>query len=104
MSEGVYFSAVRKDRGNYFVEYQPPWPDGENACLDLTFSGEVEPVGLDRLMETEVRSWLAAYPVPIMARATRLKASSSRWESRGGALSVGSAMTASRSFPGRSLN
>lgn len=58
---------MKKDRGAYFVEYQPPSPDSETAFLHLTFGGEVELAGLDRLMETEIRAWLQPYPVSTMA-------------------------------------
>ena len=67
MTGPVYFSPLKKDRGDYFVEYQPPPLDSETAFLHLTFSREVEFIGHDKLVDAEIRAWLLTYPVPTMA-------------------------------------
>jgi hypothetical protein len=66
-ADKVFFRTVKEDRGRYFVEYTPPSPDTRFAVLDVVFPGEVEPAAVVDIMESEVKAWIARYPVAVMA-------------------------------------
>lgn len=69
MDETLFFEAVKEHRGEYFVEYQPPVADLDFATINLVFPNTVEPGKVAELMESELRRWLARYPVPLMVTA-----------------------------------
>lgn len=67
--ERLVFSAISAHRGWYVVEYAPPVLGTPFAALSLTTLEHAEPAKVAEAMESELSSWLARYPVPIMVSA-----------------------------------
>ena len=63
----LFFETVKEDRGQYFVEYHPPNRSLPFASLSLVFPDPPDNKVIAPAVETEVRTFLARYPVPIMA-------------------------------------
>jgi len=63
----IYFDKVKKDRGDYFVEYSPPSPLYRFANLALIFPNEIDSGSVANAMEKEVKDWIKKYPIPVMA-------------------------------------
>jgi hypothetical protein len=66
MAEDLRFDCVKKDRGRYFVEYQPPEGDNWFATLQVVIVEPMNDEDVAASMESEVPIWLARYPVPLM--------------------------------------
>jgi hypothetical protein len=67
MDDKLYFDTVKKDRGDYYIEYKPPKVNSRLATLNLVFPN---PLALERvaeLVEIESECWIKRYPVPLMA-------------------------------------
>jgi hypothetical protein len=69
-NENVFRDAIRKHRGEYFVEYKPAIWCNPLATVDLTFPQPIVDVEIVRdAMEQELKCWLKQYPVPVMVTA-----------------------------------
>lgn len=66
MAAEFQFDSVREDRGWYFVEYRPPLGDHWFATLQVVVVESTDDGHIADAMESEVRIWLARYPIPIM--------------------------------------
>lgn len=66
MSQHLYFDGIKEHRGSYVVEYRPPVADNQFATLNLIFLEQVSWERVTKLLDTEVRLWMARYPVPLM--------------------------------------
>lgn len=66
MDEWLYFDSIKEHRGSYFVEYRPPSGDCTFAIMTLVFLGPVDLAKVVHSMETELKTWLSRYPVPLM--------------------------------------
>lgn len=78
MPERLYFSEVKEDRGDYYVEYQPPVSDNRFATLNLVFIEQIAERVEERII-AESNLWLEKYSVPIMATAFDFKEDIIRW-------------------------
>lgn len=65
----IRFDSLKEDRGWYYVEYSPPIANYRFSMLQLSIVDEHDTGTVVAALESEVRSWLRRYPVPIMATA-----------------------------------
>lgn len=65
----LFFGTIKEDRGWYFVEYKPPIPSYRFATLSLVVPEAVDVAKVMGAMETELKTWLARYPIPVMVSA-----------------------------------
>ena len=68
-SDDLFFSALKGDRGWYFVEYHPPHTGYPFANLSLVIPGPATPSAVAEAMEAELKGWLQRFPVPLMVSA-----------------------------------
>lgn len=68
-SDDLFFDAVKKDRGWYFVEYHPPRPGYPFAMMSIVVPEPATPIAIAEAMEVELKVWLQRYPVPLMVSA-----------------------------------
>lgn len=68
-SDEIRFESIKEDRGWYFVEYSPPILKFPFAVLHLTVIEATEAATVAAAIEAEAKTWLARYPVPLMATA-----------------------------------
>ena len=64
--EQLYFDDIAEHRDTYMVHYRPPSGDAQFSSLSITFLALRAPP-IDKVVEGEIRRWLARYQVPIMA-------------------------------------
>ena len=64
--EKLFFVALKEDRGWYFVEYRPPITSYRFATLNVVVPDTVGVARVADAMETELKLWLARYPIPLM--------------------------------------
>ena len=67
--EKLFFVTLKEDRGWYFVEYRPPRPPITSypfATLNVVIPDTVGVARIADAMETELKLWLARYPIPLM--------------------------------------
>jgi len=64
--EKLFFDTIKEDRGWYFVEYRPPNPAYRFATLNIVVPETVGAARVADAMETEMKHWLARYPIPLM--------------------------------------
>lgn len=69
VAEKLFFCVLKEDRGWYFVEYRPPIPSYRFATLSLVVPKALDVAQVAKAMETELKAWLARYPIPIMVSA-----------------------------------
>jgi hypothetical protein len=62
----LFFATVKEDRVSYFVEYHPARLSFHLALLQLTYPHTVTPTTIAIQMESELKSWLTKYPIPLM--------------------------------------
>ena len=60
---------IKKDRGNYFVEYKPPNGTELFAGLNLVFYKDTNLSKVKNYMETEAKDWVYRYPIPVRVSA-----------------------------------
>lgn len=66
MGDKLVFKKIQEDRGEYYVEYQPPTHENRFAILHLTFPGAIALEKIVEFVERESELWIKRYPVPIM--------------------------------------
>lgn len=64
--EKIYFSAVKENRNQYYVEYYPPAPAYLFATLSITFLAAYSHHEIIEIMEQEATIWLKKYPISLM--------------------------------------
>jgi len=69
ISEKLFFTTLKEDRGWYFVEYKPPIPSCQFATLSLVVPGVADTAQVADSMERELRAWIQRYPIPLMVSA-----------------------------------
>jgi hypothetical protein len=68
-SDKIIFEKTKEHRGWYFVEYSPPIEGYRFAMVDLTILHSTEKIKIAEAMESELKIWLARYPIPVMVSA-----------------------------------
>ena len=68
-SEKIFFEKVKIHRNWYFVEYSPPTESVPFASIDLVILNCTDKSKIAEAMESELKFWLARYPVPVMVSA-----------------------------------
>lgn len=64
--EKLFFNTLKEDRGWYFIEYKPPITSYRFATLNVVVPNSVGVAQVADAMETELKLWLARYPIPVM--------------------------------------
>ena len=65
----LYFNTLKKNRGNYFIEYMPPNGNKRFANLNLVFYKNFNHTEVRSYMESEAQYWIHRYPIPVMVTA-----------------------------------
>jgi hypothetical protein len=67
--ERIIFEKTKELRGWYFVEYSPPVESYPFAMVDLVILNSTDKAKIAEAMESELKTWLARYPIPVMVSA-----------------------------------